>query len=620
MGKGQIISGGANGQYQVKILYSRVEYDAQMLIIDSRLIALQTAHINAPTTTPKERAAKDIIGLQIAALEKRQANLEANVLLEETISAWCSDLTEDLSGDIGTVEIPGESTNIQIQPGYENNAAYNLERDGQLVPTYNASPAGVYYNLAMLPGWQKWKPLFRYATIDSINSGNDTANITLENIKSSQQDIEINQTDTLSDVAIEYMTCDSVAFEEGDSVLVKFDDQDWTKPKIVGFKDNPQPCGVLLLVALSDEVCFVWDLELNAYGSILDNNDDPAIFPIEKANISNWLSEKDLSGDAAFTSTVFGQITFVADCDYVNHDTVDCWIKIKDCSENQNINGRDSLGNTGFSATSLRTTEQWQGRDLLYQHVNGISIDIDFEIPIRGGTIQHFEMTSTTNVGGIKARTSSDEYSLSVEYEQGTGGVCNRILSPALGDGRIQNNDITETMVVESPFADGESTHTLILSNNWQALYGGSWSYQQHYNYNDLTDSYNADGIKGSESIPHMVVFFVEQTVKSTVSYTECGNVNYSFPLGLPVGLLNQDSDPCTQDPETTYAESTEYRVKAFSQKTEGDIDDLDPFDLTANSDLSDAMESLKDKYEIIHGVPTLPDMSNNDFSLDFVS
>lgn len=241
MGKGKIISGGTDGQYQVRVLYSSVEYHAQIERIDARLIVLQDAYDNAPIETPKEVWEKSILGLQITALEKRKTNLEENVILEEDISAWCADLTEDLSGDIGTVEIPGESTNIQIQPGYSDNAIYNLERDGQLVPTYNMNAAGWFYNLAMLPGWQKWKPLFRYATIDSIKEDNK-ADITIENIKSSQQELEINQANTLSDVEIEYMDCDSSAFEEGDNVLVKFEGQDWNKSKIVGFKSAPQPC------------------------------------------------------------------------------------------------------------------------------------------------------------------------------------------------------------------------------------------------------------------------------------------------------------------------------------------------------------------------------------------
>ena len=211
MGLGTILSGGTDGQYQVKLLYSVVMYNAELKLIDSRLNVLQIAYTSAPISTPREIFKKNNLGLQIESLKKRKSNLEKNVKTEEIISAWCADFTEDLSGNIGTVEIPGESANIQIQPGYEENAIYDIVRDGQLVPAYNMNTAAWYYNLAMLPGWQKWKPLFRYAIIDSINSEANTAKITLEDIKSTQQDLNINQDDIISDVEIEYMECNSAA-------------------------------------------------------------------------------------------------------------------------------------------------------------------------------------------------------------------------------------------------------------------------------------------------------------------------------------------------------------------------------------------------------------------------
>ena len=171
---------------------------------------------------------------------KRKQFLEANMPADETISAWCADLTEDLTGEIGTVEIPGETAYIQIQPGYESNAVYNIPRDGQLLPTVIASAAQSFYNLAMMPGWQKWKPLFRYGTITAIDG--DTASVAVEGITSSQQSLVINQTDSLSDVAIEYMNCNGGAFEVDDEVLLKFEGQAWDSPVVVGFKDNPKPC------------------------------------------------------------------------------------------------------------------------------------------------------------------------------------------------------------------------------------------------------------------------------------------------------------------------------------------------------------------------------------------
>jgi predicted transglutaminase-like cysteine proteinase len=47
----------------------------------------------------------------------------------------------------------------------------------------------------------------------------------------------------LEDVTIEYMNCHSAAFADGDLVIVEFTDQDWTKPKVIGFFEDPQGCG-----------------------------------------------------------------------------------------------------------------------------------------------------------------------------------------------------------------------------------------------------------------------------------------------------------------------------------------------------------------------------------------
>ncbi len=268
MGKGTIISGGTDGQYQLQINYDRVAYDAELsklteqitewaikisdkeseitnlynertYLVDNQFSAETIAKkTNEITSAEQEKAKLEIYKLSF---EKRKEYLEDNMPNDETMSAWCADLTEDLTGEVGTVEIPGESTHIQIQPGYESNAVYNQSRDGQLLPTVVSTPAQTFYNLAMLPGWQKWKPLFRYGTITAIDG--DIADVTLENIKSSQQALEINQTSNLSDVDIEYMSCNGSAFEEGDEVLLKFTGQSWENPVIVGFREEPKGCG-----------------------------------------------------------------------------------------------------------------------------------------------------------------------------------------------------------------------------------------------------------------------------------------------------------------------------------------------------------------------------------------
>lgn len=185
------------------------------------------------------------VELQITSIDKKKEYLEENMPADATVSAWCADLTEDLSGYVGTVEIPGERIgdhgNLQIQPGYDSNAVYDSDRDGQLFPTIAVTPAQAFYNAAMLPGWQKWKPLFRYGTINAITDS--LASVTLDaTVKSSQQDLAINQSATLTDVPFEYMSCDGSAFAVDDEVLIMFIDQDFADPKIIGFKTDPVGC------------------------------------------------------------------------------------------------------------------------------------------------------------------------------------------------------------------------------------------------------------------------------------------------------------------------------------------------------------------------------------------
>jgi len=178
----------------------------------------------------------------------------------ETITAWCADLTEDLTGDVGLIEVPGESVAFNIQPGYEDNAEYDPARDGQLTPTMAMSSAAAFYNLAMLPGWQKWKPTFRYGTITAISG--DTADVSLESATSTQQSLGVNQAASLNDVPVQYMNCHGAAFEVGDDVLVKFNGQDWSSPVVVGFRDHPRACA-LYIWAQVDALFVIWDMSAN---------------------------------------------------------------------------------------------------------------------------------------------------------------------------------------------------------------------------------------------------------------------------------------------------------------------------------------------------------------------
>lgn len=114
--------------------------------------------------------------------------------------------------------------------------------DGVMRATDVMSAAEYFYNVSCMPGWQKWKPTYRWGTITALDKDADTCTINLAAASSSQQNLGINQASVLSNVPVLYMTCNASAFEEGDRAVVEFQGQDWSRPRVIGFLDNPKPC------------------------------------------------------------------------------------------------------------------------------------------------------------------------------------------------------------------------------------------------------------------------------------------------------------------------------------------------------------------------------------------
>lgn len=158
--------------------------------------------------------------------------------LTETRDVWCADYTLDASGQVATVEVPGEADAVVIAPG----ADPAVDADGLATARPAQESHQLYFNYAILPGWQKFSPTYRFGQITAIDRQNNTCDITLEAAASSAQDLDINQSATLSAVPVEYMTCNAAAFEVWDYVLIKFEGGEWGSPKVVGFKEEPRPC------------------------------------------------------------------------------------------------------------------------------------------------------------------------------------------------------------------------------------------------------------------------------------------------------------------------------------------------------------------------------------------
>jgi len=287
VGKAKIVSGGSGGKYNIELVFDTARATARVAAITKRLeelpglitaqeVIVNNARVkadsdeydltqvitafNAGTKTFSDiqsstetmvksegewtAATKLLASLKLETtsltMEKdRLENLMTEVLLDDI---WCADLTENLAAgaSVGTVELNGELCDDPIiMPG-------GTTGKGQLQPTFSGTPAGTFFNWALLPWWQKRRPTYRAGVITAIDYEADTCSVTLLDAKSSElgQGLDINEEDLdgWTDVPIVYLTCNSQAFAVGDDVLVELVDQDWDKPRVIGFIHDPKPC------------------------------------------------------------------------------------------------------------------------------------------------------------------------------------------------------------------------------------------------------------------------------------------------------------------------------------------------------------------------------------------
>mgnify|MGYP000417927894 CR=1 FL=1 len=194
----------------------------------------------------------------VESYEKEKSYLENNVEASKSMTAWCADFSTELTGEVGTIEIDGNNEKgVLIYPAgcIGLYAAYNLSIHGAVSPSIALSPSNCYFNRAIFPAWQKYKPTFRLGEITALDG--DLCAIDLDPSLSREQNLNINQTTTLVDVPIEYYCCDGTVFDVGDRVVISFENQDWTTPKVIGFESNPLPCEFDFIVKGSNTVFIV---------------------------------------------------------------------------------------------------------------------------------------------------------------------------------------------------------------------------------------------------------------------------------------------------------------------------------------------------------------------------
>lgn len=175
---------------------------------------------------------------------------------------------------------------------------------GKLQPSVSGTAASVAYNIALLPGWQKWMPTYRIGTLVEIDRNNNKGRVLLDFSTSywaeqlftlNEVDIDspggnVPQTSTavteetrffndVENATFRYMNCDHMAFCRGDKVLVEYAGQNRDYPYIVGFPTNPKPCALRIRLIRGDGRPLRPDndvfVDFTMYTPSVDENGDP---------------------------------------------------------------------------------------------------------------------------------------------------------------------------------------------------------------------------------------------------------------------------------------------------------------------------------------------------------
>lgn len=182
----------------------------------------------------------------------RLATLEAILAqTSEVVHVWACQYVDDLpvGAIVWTAEVPGALDYRPVSRVFETNGVqYEYqERAINLVPTGDSGrlrkaeglPAAmVFFDLAMEPGHLRWRPLWRYGVITTIDPGPicgvQLAVVEARTASGLGSDLSLNQAITLASVPID-AACPAL-FVVGDEVIVWFKDADWSKPVILGWR------------------------------------------------------------------------------------------------------------------------------------------------------------------------------------------------------------------------------------------------------------------------------------------------------------------------------------------------------------------------------------------------
>lgn len=224
------------------------------------VVQAQSALAAAAAKRDAQRAVVDTLRWRRARAQIDLDALTRRMPDDPVLECWCADYSVDIAPgtEVGLIDwhgdprVPTPLTAPVMQPGHEGAAGYDLARDGRLLPTPTMGLYEWLYAYLLMPGWQRWLPLYRLATITALDG--DFAAVALDGAQTWSADGEtlpINPGATLSGVPVRYMSCHGAAFAVGDRVVVRFRDRRWDRPEVVGFQANPRPCAAFFVTVFA---------------------------------------------------------------------------------------------------------------------------------------------------------------------------------------------------------------------------------------------------------------------------------------------------------------------------------------------------------------------------------
>jgi len=174
--------------------------------------------------------------------------LEPDPVYFQSLPAWSADLSEAIPLETIVGIIDPKRTNqklndVVIKPTFRNGATdgylYSSVDDGVMVKKFGQPSAGWAWNLAMSDGADTWISRYIYGNISTINHGSNSCTFTIDHLSIAPNN------HWFGTATFEYMDCDSLAFSEGDSVVVDVGTE--LNYVVIGFQSVPNTCSTLAI-------------------------------------------------------------------------------------------------------------------------------------------------------------------------------------------------------------------------------------------------------------------------------------------------------------------------------------------------------------------------------------